>query len=319
MASPAVPAAPPATRFMLPTDEEPGAGLLRVLSEQVALADWHLTRADIGPIDVHEARKACKRIRAVARMARDDLPAGVYRAVNVEVRDAARLISQARSATTIGVTLRTVSEAMKWPEVGPSGWLRLFAAEADERLARLEADLIGRLALAARLHEAGRVFASWSPAPDFSPLRAGMMRVYRRGRRAMAKALADPTEERFHEWRKRVKYLQYQTELLACGLPGPITEISEQAHQLGEELGLEHDLSDLRKAIEEHRAAAGNTLTPDEVLAAAAARRSELRASISTVGAEVYAMQPEVFVTRLEAARREMSAFTRPAEPGAPR
>ena len=50
-----------------------------------------------------------------------------------------------------------------------------------------------------------RAVAGWTPAGRSDFLSAGLRRIYRRGRRAYLEARENPTAERLHEWRKRVK------------------------------------------------------------------------------------------------------------------
>jgi hypothetical protein len=44
--------------------------------------------------------------------------------------------------------------------------------------------------------------------------RGSLRRIYRRGRKAMQHAQADPTNENLHEWRKRVKDLWHAEQIL---------------------------------------------------------------------------------------------------------
>ena len=71
--------------------------------------------------------------------------------------------------------------------------------------------------------------------------RRGGQRIYRRGRRALAAAHEKPTVEHLHEWRKQVKYLRHQLELLRPMKAIVLEPFVERAEQLGDILGDDHD------------------------------------------------------------------------------
>lgn len=48
----------------------------------------------------------------------------------------------------------------------------------------------------------------------FPAIEPGLVRTYRRARKALRTAYATPTPEHFHEWRKRVNYHWYHLRLL---------------------------------------------------------------------------------------------------------
>ena len=61
-------------------------------------------------------------------------------------------------------------------------------------------------------------------------LGAGLKRVYRNGRDAFAVAQDDPSQEHLHEWRKQVKYLWHQLQVLQPIQLGQLTALADQAH-----------------------------------------------------------------------------------------
>jgi CHAD domain-containing protein len=83
--------------FRLEKDETVGSGFQRILREQTARlsedlgADKDLEKA------IHEVRKRCKRVRAVARLLRPNAKA-LYREENAAFRDIARGLSRFRDA-----------------------------------------------------------------------------------------------------------------------------------------------------------------------------------------------------------------------------
>jgi CHAD domain-containing protein len=129
-------------------------------------------------------------------------------------------------------------------------------------------------------------------------------RTYRDGARASARARAEPTVENLHEWRKQVKYLWHQLQLLEPVRPDVLKELTDRAHDLGDLLGDDHDLAILGQVImrdvpnrEEH--ALGTLLSLID------RRRAELQARSYPLGEQVYADSPRGFVKRIRGYWRE--------------
>src|SRR5689334_5472818 len=89
--------------FSIRPTEPLGQEVGRVLREQVGSALGRLRDPGERGLDtaVHEARKSCKRLRAVYRLVRPALPASRYQSLDRSVRDAAREISGARDAAAL--------------------------------------------------------------------------------------------------------------------------------------------------------------------------------------------------------------------------
>lgn len=84
--------------FRLEKDEKIGSGFQRILVEQAARLSEDLAAADQDPEKaIHEVRKRCKRVRAVARLLRPNAKA-LYRQENAAFRDMARGLSPFRDA-----------------------------------------------------------------------------------------------------------------------------------------------------------------------------------------------------------------------------
>ncbi len=171
-----------------------------------------------GPTEsvVHEARKSSKRGRAVGRLVRPVLPAKVARWVDHGFRDAARLLGPLRDAD---VARKNLGDAAP-PRPDEAGVTE--AAIAAYRAARARADGL-------QLH-----------AFDDDQLVTGLATSWRRARRAGRRASpGDP--ESFHEWRKAVKQLYYQAQLVGDLQASVLGGLSQQLDVLQEALGDHHD------------------------------------------------------------------------------
>ncbi len=242
-------------------------------------------RADSSPEEaVHEARKDMKKLRAELRMARDELGDDVYRSENQCFREAARKLSGVRDADVMLGTLAGLD--------GSYRELRRALKEHRRRADRADASE----EVIAVLEQAHARVDEWPlERDDFAALEGGLRRIYRRGRRAWRAVEEEPTTEHLHEWRKREKDLWYHLTLLRETWPPLLRTAADEAHELSDRLGDDHDLAVLREWAYEH--ADGDALQGlDE---AVESRRAELQAEALDLGRRLYAERPRAFVERV--------------------
>jgi CHAD domain-containing protein len=248
---------------------------------------------------VHEARKDLKKLRALLRLARGELGEGRFAGENACFRDAGRELAAVRDADVMLDTLK----ALDIP--AGLGWelRKLIQAHGAPN-----GD--GRGAAASRavemLRGARHRVDDWPLERDsFGALSDGLERTYRRGRRAFKAVRADPTVEGLHEWRKRVKELWYHHTLLRSLWPPVMEAVGDEAHELADRLGDDHDLVVLAGWIREHGDAG------PEFFEVVDRRRSELQADAMRLGARVYAERPGAFVRRMRRLWKASRAFVR--------
>ena len=238
---------------------------------------------------VHEARKDMKKLRALLRLARDELGKETFARENACFRDAARELSGTRDSD---VMLETLG-ALDLP--AGMGWELRKLIQADrDRNGGGDRDAAARRAVAI-LKEARERVDHWPLERDsFGALAGGLKRTYRRGRRDFEAAREEPTVESLHECRKRVKDLWYHHTLLKELWPPVMTAVGDQAHELSDLLGDDHDLAMLADWVREHADA------KPAFYDAVAQRRAQLQAEAFTLGAVLYADRPSAFVKRLK-------------------
>lgn len=306
----------PGTGFELGTREPLASGLRRLSVDQCEMALGALTdpSADVDA-GIHEARKAMKRIRAILRLVRPRIGERIYRYENRTLRDAARLVAAARDAVVCVESVMSLQS--RFGGVLGGDVFEDLTGRLEGRAARIRREVVAGSgavdSLVSTLERARVRFAAWPIDKDeavayggaipnrFGSMGGGLAATYRRGRNEMRLAYRSPTTSNFHEWRKRVKYLRHQMEILAPLWPGVVGETAGALDHLGDLLGEEHDLAELLAVL-----AIDPALCPDPVerslLAALAQhRRAELRASAHMVGSRVYAEKPGRFVDRMEA------------------
>jgi CHAD domain-containing protein len=287
--------------FRLRAGEAPSEGIRRIA---LGRADSALERLDEAEragdpaACIHGARKDLKKLRAAVRLLRGELGEGLYRAESDRYRAAGRRLAAIRDAEVKLRTLDALGERFPGQLTGEAaaGWREQLERERREAVAAARHG--AELAAARDSVEAGRAgIAAWPLRTDsWKLVGPGVGRSYRRGRRAMRLAAADPGGESLHEWRKRAKDLWYHLRILEESLPPPLAGFVECADRLAETLGDHHDLTVLREDL-----ARRDLPTPGRAALAEAieARRGELAAAAFEQGKSVYARKPKAFRRKL--------------------
>jgi CHAD domain-containing protein len=238
---------------------------------------------------VHNARKDMKKLRALLRLVRGELGKSVYQRENACFRDAAAALAGARDADVMLVTLEKLEldEAVSGPLRQTLEAHRLRTSGGGREQAAAEA--------VEMLSEARARIVDWPLEEDgFAAIEPGLRRMYRSGRREWRAMRKDPTTEGLHEWRKRTKELWYDHELLRQLWKPVMKAVGDEAHDLSDLLGDDHDLAVLLEWAREHQEP-----TP-ELVEAVEGRRSKLQEDAFELGARLYADRTKVFIRRLE-------------------
>jgi CHAD domain-containing protein len=288
------------TAFRLKAKKSTAKGIRRAAHGRAEDALRLLRDEDADPVEaVHEARKDMKKLRATLKLVRPALGDAAYRSENERFRDAGRALSDVRDAQVRAETVDALAERFA-DDPPPGGWWAVRAALAgddgpdDGELGSL------RERAAEQIAQGTEAIDDWPlDARGFDLLRGGLKRSYARGRRAYGAAREAPDDETLHEWRKRAKDLWYHLRLLRRSWPPVMGAVADEAHELSNRLGDEHDLAVLRA----HLGAAGELLTADQashLSGQIATRREELQAEAFAYGALLYAEKPARFAARLE-------------------
>jgi CHAD domain-containing protein len=274
-------------------------GLARIAREQLDRALGGLENPKVHRHEaIHEARKCGKRLRALLRLARAGIGDDVYRRENGAIRDAAKGLSGLRDAEALLETYARL-QARFADEVD---WRRLVGVRRALVARRRELADDGTLpqriaAFGEELRGVHERLPSW-PLADlgFDDLAPGFKRSYRRGRKAMRAIDAAPSDEHFHEWRKRVKEHRYHLELLRDVWPPQVKARRGEVRTLGDLLGEEHDLSVLRATLEAESARFGDGV--GLLLDLARRHQAELRERMWPLGLRLFAERPGALVWR---------------------
>jgi CHAD domain-containing protein len=282
---------------------EPGTqGVRRIARAHVAQALESLERKSPSDEDIHTARKELKRARATLRLLREAIGDTAYRRTNATLRDTARPLSRIRDGKVQLDTLeRLVGRFASLDATEPVEDLRRILKRERTQVRRSSLKSATRLgALRKSLRDTHERIGRWRlDSKGWSVVGAGLKSVYSKGRKAFHAAVKDRSTDKLHEWRKQVKYLWHQLQLLEPLWPGPVGELADQAHQLADYLGDDHDLSVLREKALQLRVAFPNASARAALLASIDRRSTELRDKAVVLGRRLYEERPAAFAARL--------------------
>lgn len=291
--------APIDTTYRLKRKESPEEGLRRVARGRLEQAVTRLRDEQAVPAEaVHGARKDLKKLRSTLRLVRPALGKKLYRRENRRYRDAARSLSDVRDAQVRAQTVDALAE--RFADEPPAGGWSALKAQLAHGATEPEGDLGSLREQAATAIAPGAVeIGDWPLGDDgFELLRPGLERAYARGRLALVEARDEPTDESLHEFRKRSKDLWYHLRLLRNGRKALLGTAADEAHELSDRLGDDHDLALL---ADSHEGADPITDQQRAHLARLISRRrGELQADAFALGERLYAEKPRRFAKRIE-------------------
>ena len=251
---------------------------------------------------IHSARQRCKRIRAVLRLVRRDL-GDQYGAENVCFRDIARGLSDLRDA-------EAVIEALDKLQLHCNDKREAGLVRATRRglTARRQQDADGEEGLRAHADDAIQGFRaarerlpSWRlTTQGFALIGAGLRKTYASGRDAFTGACIEPSDVRFHETRKLVKYLWYEMRVLHHVWPEAMPAYKRSLHKLSNLLGDDHDLLVVRESLREQPDILRGARNLECMIGLIDRRKCQLKAEGRLLGMRVFAERPKAFRKRLE-------------------
>jgi CYTH domain-containing protein/CHAD domain-containing protein len=215
------------------------------------------------------------------------------------VRDAANQLSALRDAHAIVATFDALLATSPDDPVLAAARRRQVEISAE---ATREAVASGdeRIATAlTMLADARAASSGWKIRRPSDTIERAVAATYRRGRSALGRVRAEPDDQGLHEWRKAVKYLWYQVQLLHDAAPSVLGALAEELDVLSETLGNDHDVAVLVALLD---ARPGDYGTPSEVAhirELARRRQSELRTTAVRAGATIYAESSTAFARRV--------------------
>jgi len=299
--------------FQLKEKESVGEGIKRNVRRQIEKALKHLGAqkkphqpgAPENEPDLKKVRTSFKKVRAALRLVREEVGDDVYREENLCFRDAGRLLREVRDAMVLVEAIDKLAseELAKSVDAGAMARIREALLANLREVTRRVLDEDG--ALVAVEDVADRAIArlpDWRIERDgWAAIEGGLRRIYRSGLRALALAAQDPSVINLHEWRKQVRHLRSQLQLLEAAWGDRETELGDGIRKLSQLLGDDHDLAILREALAEDPLAYGGHRILKALFAVIDRRRDELEREAFAVGGKLYKDPPKTFTSRIEA------------------
>ncbi len=274
-----------ALKFRLRVEEAAGAGIKRLVHEQICAAVNELQQSSHNQHAVHAARKHLKKVRALLRLVSCKFEREQLQSEKQSFRDAAGAIAPLRDATVRLKTFETLAgRDEKFPLARSS-----LQSESDKLYENASAPMREAATL---LSSASARVNDW-PVENFDArdLRNEIRRAYKKARRALDVAREDSSQ--IHAWRKRVKTLWYALRIFRDLLPGTAGELTDKAEILGEIAGNQHDLVMLREKLCE---LPGCNPLLDKI----DAHDAELRQRAIDLGTQFFAEKPRAFARMLD-------------------
>lgn len=289
--------------FVLEENELLPGAVRRIAIEQLDSAFHHLhDGAEDLNDSVHAARQSLKRLRALVALVRGELGEEVFKREWCCYRGAGRLLAGGRDAAVVVQTFDALIASFS-SELTPEAFAseRHFLTERRDARLRLMVEEDGALEKASEMLATARArVATWPlKRASFKALRRGMRGSYRSGREGLRSVLRHRTATNFHEWRRPVKQLWHQLQILTPIWPAMLNVHSAELHALSDRLNENHDLDVLR-----HAALWSQFKTQPhdrDVLVFLADRRCrQLEAEALPLGERLYSERPQRFTDRIE-------------------
>jgi CHAD domain-containing protein len=273
--------------------------LLLAFARTIRYARAVARRAAAEPVEsVHEYRKSVRRVRAVVSLLRPALGKKTARGFSRELRRAFAETGALRDADVLLASLRLVPPGNDPERAEIESLLERESGgeDGDEARRALEkgSEILQPLPAALRV-----VLPETFSMED---LDRGLTRSVRRVRATLERAIETRADADFHEWRKRVKELRYQVEMLASSGSPALRRREKKLSALAEDLGETTDLILLEAALQA-RIARGEIPDAPALTAAIHSAVAERSRELLLRGREMFAPPPGDFAREVLAER----------------
>jgi CHAD domain-containing protein len=139
----------------------------------------------------------------------------------------------------------------------------------------------------------------WSRVPDrWRTLSRGLKATYRRSLDARDDAEKNQTVEACHEWRKQVRYLRYQLDLLRFLNPERLKSLAGDVDRINKLLGSARNLTLLEKHLAGQSAI--EAAVSERMTSVINRRRQEATSEACRLAEELFATSPDDFISTMK-------------------
>jgi CHAD domain-containing protein len=277
-------------------DEPIEAGFRRIAAEEITAALTELEGGHVHAKNVHECRKCLKRLRSLVRLAAGSIGTEKARRRTKSLGAIARLLSARRDQTVIAETIAKLSKDTSDAAAALAPLKASWPSTGNIESESLDPEIAGK-ARTALLKEAKKLQRAKFQKRGFAALTDGLDASYRQGRHALADAYDEGSDEAFHDLRKAVQWHWRQMSLLAKAWPQEFDARIDEARDLSQLLGEDHDLAMLVAATAECEKM--SSAEKDAAIAFCRQQQQVLRATVERRAARLFSEKPKAFVRRV--------------------
>lgn len=267
--------------------------LQRLVRKELDAAIKRLDKVHPGEREIHQVRKAIKKVRAIVKLLR--VPLGSrYAMEKARLRAAGHALAPLRDADAMPQTMEALRG--RYSAVITQALERDVAQElqrrrqAVRRHSRTMASQALRRLRGSRKSLPGRIGHAGKP----SAVRTGLVRSYETSRSALADLTMQSGAAAFHAWRRRVKEHWYHVQLFEAARSEPRTR-ARTLKALESALGEAHNLALLREILLEEPDRFGGARPTALALGCVQKRQHALRRQALIVGHRTFTSKPKKF------------------------
>ena len=247
-------------------------------------------------IAIHEMRRCLKRLRALLRLAQEVVGETIYDRDNRYLRRLGQRLAALRDVSAMQQTLLTLQKNAA-ATLTDKTWKRIKQELQGRQQAQREKKAL--TIVATKLSLARSRIANWPlELADNTTLQKAMRKSYRRGRRAMKEALAQPQAENLHEWRKQVNHLRHQVQILQTLKIVVLKKTLKASRALAQTLGLHHDLAVLSQRLSQFKTA-GRETELNKLVQLVQAEQASAQTKAAKLGHQLYRTSSKAFLQAL--------------------
>jgi hypothetical protein len=290
----------------------------RIMRRQLKAAGKALEAESQSAATIHRARRCLKRCRSLISLIDPEGDKRRWSAEDSALRDIARALSGARDVQAKLDALGRLESRAADQSLGPSFTRLRKGIDARGRAAKQNVAGDVPAAIVSRLGEIAEQFTR-KRLRGFGEAQAvrGTAATYRRGRKAMARAIRSGRDEDYHAWRKHLQRHWRHMQLLEAAWPQEMAGRAAAAKELSALLGDDHDLAMLLGYLREATVPLAQSKR-QQLAELGRELQSELRRRAEIAGRRLYAEKSRALARRLTTYWSVAIAFGDSGKPAAP-
>lgn len=252
---------------------------------------------------VHETRKRMKRIRGTLRLLRGEISRRDFVRENQRFRDIARPLTHVRDARILLDTFNEITSQLAEDDSATS--FDQLRSHFQSHLKTIQHRVLDEenafMAARSQLKIARERVKHWLRCSnDWSAIEHGYRRTYAQARRTFRAAIRAPDAALRHEWRKQVKHLGFQVELLRPMWPDRLDEVWQELDQMGKLLGVDHDFAVMRDKMKQWQDDGHEFPNAAHLTTLLQSRQREQQSQATSIGERFFAKRPKAFLSRMK-------------------